>query len=341
MKKLPYTQYELNYVKQNYISKNNIEIAQHLQCNINKVKSILKKLHLKRPKFQWTSDMDNYLKDNYLKYTISNLTNKVNELFHVKIKYETTRKRLKFLHLDVKKDGWKLRISDARNNWTQEQIRFVTKNSKKYTLKQLSEILGFKDTSISKALRKMGLKTKNKSSRTLKRIFTEEEKQYIEQNYPKKSFDEIAKDIGSKDLNGKNIYCYLKRIQKLKTKNPYTEGCIIQILNKNNIKYVHNKRISYHDKNYKKYNGHKGIHNFEMDFLINENKIIEIQGDYWHGNMKLYPILNEKQKCAKEKDKFKKRFFEKLGYCVYYIWEYDILHNINDVEKRILSIAQM
>ena len=125
-------------------------------------------------------------------------------------------------------------------------------------------------------------------------------------NNAERDFTEITKD-----LNGKNIYCYLKRIQKLKTKNPYTEECIIQILNKNNIKYVHNKRISYHDKNYKKYNGHKGIHNFEMDFLINKNKVIEIQGDYWHGNMKLYPILNEKQKCAKEKDKFKKNDFLK------------------------------
>ena len=67
---------------------------------------------------------------------------------------------------------------------------------------------------------------------------------------------------------------------------------------------------------------------FQYDFLIYPNIIIEVQGDYWHGNPKFYgknkKPLNQIQVLKKEQDVKKRKFAQKNGYKVYYIWENEI-----------------
>lgn len=73
---------------------------------------------------------------------------------------------------------------------------------------------------------------------------------------------------------------------------------------------------------------------FSYDIKLG-NKIIEVQGDYWHANPKLYEensiIKLKSGKClAKEiwaKDKLKKSVATKNKYKVYYIWELDYNSN--------------
>lgn len=76
---------------------------------------------------------------------------------------------------------------------------------------------------------------------------------------------------------------------------------------------------------------------------IPKKKIIEINGDYWHCNPKLYNesyYVDQKKKNAKqiwENDKKKIDLAEKNGYSVFVIWEYDWRHNkqkvIEDVRE--------
>jgi hypothetical protein len=76
-----------------------------------------------------------------------------------------------------------------------------------------------------------------------------------------------------------------------------------------------------------------------FDFCIQNNYILEVNGDFWHANPLLYTeecILNypDRTVLAKdiwEKDRCKKKLAEKYGYVVDYIWEYDI--NAMDDEK--------
>ena len=91
------------------------------------------------------------------------------------------------------------------------------------------------------------------------------------------------------------------------------------------------------------------INNKSFDIII-ENKIIEIQGDFWHANPNKYnpdEALNfpgGKKPLAKElwiKDKEKRISVEKLGYDILYLWESDI-NKSSDIElsKIILEFIQ-
>lgn len=77
---------------------------------------------------------------------------------------------------------------------------------------------------------------------------------------------------------------------------------------------------------------------YSYDFYYN-NILIEFNGDYWHGNPKIY---NEDKIFSRHgyelkitdiwnNDKRKKEFAEQLGYTVITIWEQDYRNNPNDI----------
>lgn len=98
--------------------------------------------------------------------------------------------------------------------------------------------------------------------------------------------------------------------------------------------------------------GHKWqfrIKNKIYDFLIDKtNIIIEINGDFWHANPKIYTNENELIKfpfgkiSAKEiweKDNFKKNLAINSGYKIVYLWESEIKKmSDSDIENFILNL---
>jgi very-short-patch-repair endonuclease len=63
----------------------------------------------------------------------------------------------------------------------------------------------------------------------------------------------------------------------------------------------------------------------EFDFLIkNTHILIEVGGDYWHGNEKLFETLNEFQIETQKKDKIKENFAISNGYRVLRFWGSEI-----------------
>lgn len=87
------------------------------------------------------------------------------------------------------------------------------------------------------------------------------------------------------------------------------------------------------------------IGNYQYDFGNKDNRIlIEIQGDYWHGNPNMFSndkisekrLLNETQKAIIEKDKLKKEFALKHNFKIYYIWE----NEINNNDYSILDVIE-
>lgn len=79
--------------------------------------------------------------------------------------------------------------------------------------------------------------------------------------------------------------------------------------------------------------------------LLNSDIILEINGDFWHGNPKIYKetdILNHpfNKTTAKNlwiKDEKKRILAEKKGYKIIYIWEKEIKENKNNLMSLILE----
>ena len=88
---------------------------------------------------------------------------------------------------------------------------------------------------------------------------------------------------------------------------------------------------------------------FAYDIIITDtNKLIEVNGDYWHGNPKLYKKsdLIMKNSSAEisvgekwKKDKIKLNHAKTNGYEVLVIWEKDLKDNIEDIKNQILIFA--
>lgn len=85
---------------------------------------------------------------------------------------------------------------------------------------------------------------------------------------------------------------------------------------------------------------------YQFDLGIKEKKIlIEVHGDYWHGNPKLYNkngthgkrALNKIQLNKKKKDQEKLKFCQKHNIKLYIIWEHDIKNNNYSSLKDILN----
>ena len=106
----------------------------------------------------------------------------------------------------------------------------------------------------------------------------------------------------------------------------YPEEKVKDILDKRHIAYLFQEYHYFNDKLY------------IADFEIN-NIIIEVQGDYWHGNPQRYndEQLNDLQQKLIQRDKDKKRCFEEAGYNVYYIWEWDLHQNIEKCEQQLID----
>lgn len=76
----------------------------------------------------------------------------------------------------------------------------------------------------------------------------------------------------------------------------------------------------------------------EFDFLINNtNFLIEVDGDFWHGNKETLKEINKFHKETQEKDRIKQNFAEQMGYEVIRFWGSDIKKNIESVVNKLLE----
>ena len=65
----------------------------------------------------------------------------------------------------------------------------------------------------------------------------------------------------------------------------------------------------------------------QYDFLINDNIVLEVHGDFWHGNPEVYSTLTERQEYKKKRDIEKQKLAEDNGYKYLVIWESQIKKN--------------
>jgi G:T-mismatch repair DNA endonuclease (very short patch repair protein) len=93
----------------------------------------------------------------------------------------------------------------------------------------------------------------------------------------------------------------------------------------------------------------KYISPYSVDIFIEPNKIIEVYGDYWHGNPKFYeensdlslPWGKIKVEEKWEKDKNREEYLKKQGYEILTIWENDINTGFEIVNKQINQFLEI
>jgi very-short-patch-repair endonuclease len=77
----------------------------------------------------------------------------------------------------------------------------------------------------------------------------------------------------------------------------------------------------------------------EYDFLIlNTNLLIEVDGDYWHGNKNVFSELSDFQKSVQMDDRIKENFAISKGYDVVRFWGSDIKKNRYEVKNKLKEI---
>lgn len=105
--------------------------------------------------------------------------------------------------------------------------------------------------------------------------------------------------------------------------NSKPQQLVDSILDKNKIKYEREKSIKY----------------YCVDNFLENNLIIEVQGDYWHCNpLKFSSIISQTQYDRIPKDKAKHTYTKnKFGTEILYIWESDTYNNLEKCEKLILE----
>lgn len=79
----------------------------------------------------------------------------------------------------------------------------------------------------------------------------------------------------------------------------------------------------------------------EFDFLIENTKIlVEIDGDYWHGNENIFKPLNEHQKETKKKDKIKEQFAIDNKYKVIRFWGSELKESKNKIKNKLINLLK-
>lgn len=101
------------------------------------------------------------------------------------------------------------------------------------------------------------------------------------------------------------------------------ERMIQEILNKIEVDYVREKYIKHRT--------------FRCDFIVDNKYIIEANGDYWHGNPRLFneKDLNAIQKDRIERDKRKKEYALSKGYFFIEVWEMDLYNKYDKVYNKL------
>jgi very-short-patch-repair endonuclease len=68
------------------------------------------------------------------------------------------------------------------------------------------------------------------------------------------------------------------------------------------------------------------------------NILFEIDGNYYHGDDRIYEELSAMQKRNKKNDAYKTVLAKGLGYGIERIWESELKNNYSDVKKRMKKI---
>lgn len=234
--------------------------------------------------------------------------------------------------LNIKHKPHKKPKTKVPNLWNDNEIEFLKNNYLNMTRKQIADYLNKTDNNVRTKLIELNLK-KTKKYGPSYNWTTEEDKiiNLVADNNLLNGKEKMALLIDT--LQNRNLHTIYKRIGFLnlrkkfsRTNSSHLETIIKKLLNKLNVEYVEQYLIP--------------NTLYKSDFLIKDsNLIIEVLGDYWHCNPKIYTNgpKDEIQKRKIEDDIKKDKVIKNLNLKVLYIWEYDIYNNYDMVKNTLIN----
>jgi very-short-patch-repair endonuclease len=132
-----------------------------------------------------------------------------------------------------------------------------------------------------------------------------------------------AKVKGSKFFDKKKYVAgQAKRMSKNKT---WPEKEFEKLMKELNVDYEEQKIL--------------GLKIFDF-YLPSINTIVEVDGNYFHGDTEKYAVLNNMQKRNVKNDKFKDVLAIGMGYKIERVWESDLKENYADVKTRFKKLLE-
>lgn len=312
---IKFSQEEDQYLLNNYQKTTSQKMSEYLKKPKHHIDIRLKQLGIVRAKKKtpniWTDEQIKLLKDNYEKLSREKLSKLINQ------SENNIRTKLVELNLVTSNKRKSFKVSrDGKIN-TEEQFEYLKNNFDKLPFEEMMKHLNCSKKAIYSAAKKLNL---SRNKKITKAALTVYEKEILIDNFDNKTLEELKFLLPNK--TEKQILRNARDLGLCKRKQTIPEKLVENILYKQNISFE--KEI--------KVNGS----NYVNDFKVN-NYIIEVQGDYWHGNPKFYKELNSIQQKMVNRDIKKKNELEKLGYKVIYIWEDDLKNNIQLCEDMIIN----
>ena len=324
MSKKVLTPDELNYIQQYCKSKTIEQLAQELDISEYMVRMSLYYLGISNNyKQPWTKNEDLYLKEHFEIESRETIAENLNKCI------DDIRARIFALKLRIpgevryKYKGTRVKYSWM---WTNDEIEYLKKEYDRLAYKDIAENLNCNVHAVEVMAKKLGLKKHKKIARNTFNYYDEE---IIKNFYGKIADEKIAEMMNNKW----SINAIRKKAQELGVKKPkltVPERQVEDILKTHDISFEAQKRI-YFGKKY-----------FICDFVVN-NFVIEVQGDFWHANPRIYAKkkLLAVQKKNINNDQVKKEKLESIGYKVIYVWEYDLKNHRNETEKQLIATLKL
>jgi G:T-mismatch repair DNA endonuclease (very short patch repair protein) len=220
------------------------------------------------------------------------------------------------------------RPKDFRSTWTRSEADYLIENYSSKSPKEIADYLNKKPYDISYRASATGL-LKNKQ---LSKKWSIKDHQFLIDNYGILSMESIANQL---DRTRYSVETRASNYDLTKARPTFTS---IELVVKT---ILDNLKINYktHQKIYTgRLNSNNQKHYYWVDFLV-DNTVIEVQGNYWHCNPRLYPNgpLDKVQKDHTRRDELKQEHLLANGYKIIYIWE-DECADLNLVRNKLLLV---
>lgn len=353
---------DINFLKDNYTNLTDEELA----IKLNRTKNSIERKRNSLGLFKKVQYSKIYITEE-MKKEILDLKVSVNQAYKIFApKYHITRSQIEHLY---KENKVKRYIS---KKWTSDDIEFLKNNYDKLSTQEIADALNRTPTAVSKKRIMLGLEASNIIYNKPDRNWTKKEIEFLRKNIENVSYKDIALRLNRTE---KAVMVKATKLNLINRGSNWTKGeekllidnidlTIYELIfilerseksirhkaNELGLKIVNRKKETKIEKvinevlqdlnvDYERYAKPVKEYKYEADFLIG-NIILEINGDYYHGNPKFFNTLDTIQTINVKKDAIKKEIFESHGYKVYYLWEYDICNNIDDIKNKIACIIR-
>ena len=302
-----WTEDKLNILLENYANKNIYELSEILDIKYSTIYAKLKDMNLV-PKYilkSYTEEDDLFIKENYKRIKTYDIA------FKLKVSPDAIIQRATKLGLNTSKS----------RNYTDDEKIFIIENYSKIPIAEISKITGRSYPSLNKFARKNNLVSYSK-------IMYENNVKFILDNCESMTDSEISKKISVSIDTVENIRKShgIYKSPALVNGVSSIERFVKNILDELSIKYIYCAEFG----------------DFRPDFLLEDGKIIEVNGDYWHCNPCIYGNGPEDEIQIKHviRDYSKKCYYLSNNINYIEIWEYDINHNPDLVIEKIKTFCR-